>query len=328
VARDPQTDLAIIHIPVGEPLPLIRIGTSSDLMEGERVVAIGNAYGYPHTVTCGFISALHRSVQVNDAQKYYDLIQTNADINPGNSGGPLLNIDGQMIGINVAVRVGAQGIAFAIPVDRAMEVAAKLMGADRLGRVWHGIEGETTADQEYVIKSVQKGSPAEVCGVKSGDVLLGAQDVEVCRQLDLERALIDCKAGDQVTLKIQRNRQPMELQLALASTPTNGPMPSSTDQYWTTLGMRLQPVTDSQMRKLGAPYHGGLRVVALRTDSPAAQQGIREGDVLVGMHKWETISLENVNYILSRPDLRRTGKVKFYVVRGAETLYGHLPLYR
>ena len=94
VAHDPHTDLAVIHIPVKEPLPLMKVGKSSDLMEGERVVAIGNAYGYPHTVTCGFISALKRSVQVSDAQKYYDLIQTDASINPGNSGGPLLNIDG------------------------------------------------------------------------------------------------------------------------------------------------------------------------------------------------------------------------------------------
>ena len=96
-------------------------------MPGETVIAVGNAYGYEHTVTQGIISALHRTVQVSDYQKYADLIQTDASINPGNSGGPLLNIDGDMIGINVAVRVGAQGIGFAIPVDQAMDVAADLL---------------------------------------------------------------------------------------------------------------------------------------------------------------------------------------------------------
>ncbi len=107
-ARDPETDLAIIKIDPKQEIPVVNIGTSSDLMTGETVIAVGNAFGYEHTVTRGIISALHRSVQVNEAQYYDDLIQTDASINPGNSGGPLLNIDGEMIGINVAVRAGAR----------------------------------------------------------------------------------------------------------------------------------------------------------------------------------------------------------------------------
>ena len=120
-------------------LPVIPIGTSSDLMTGESVIAVGNAYGYEHTVTRGIISALHRAVQVSDAQFYDDLIQTDASINPGNSGGPLLNIDGEMIGINVAVRAGAQGIGFAIPVDKVMKVAADLLARRPTTRRWHGM---------------------------------------------------------------------------------------------------------------------------------------------------------------------------------------------
>ena len=111
VAHDPVTDLAIIRIPVRERMPLITIGTSDDLMEGEDVIAVGNAYGYENTVTRGIVSALHRTVQVTDSQQYEDLIQTDASINPGNSGGPLLNIDGEMIGINVAVRVVRKALA-------------------------------------------------------------------------------------------------------------------------------------------------------------------------------------------------------------------------
>ena len=106
VSRDPVADLAVIKIDAPKKLPVITIGTSSDLMVGESVIAVGNAYGYENTVTRGIISALHRSVQVNDTQGYDDLIQVDAAINPGNSGGPLLNIDGEMIGINVAVRAG------------------------------------------------------------------------------------------------------------------------------------------------------------------------------------------------------------------------------
>ena len=143
VANDPKTDLAIIKVPAEVQFPVIRIGTSSDLMPGETVVAVGNAYGYENTVTQGIISALHRTVQVSDYQKYEDLIQTDASINPGNSGGPLLNIDGAMVGINVAVRVGAQGIGFAIPIDEAMEVAADLLACDRVGGVTYGATTRT-----------------------------------------------------------------------------------------------------------------------------------------------------------------------------------------
>ena len=114
IAHDRVTDLAVIKVSINRRLPTIKIGTSRDLMVGEDVIVIGNAFGYENSVTRGIISALHRSVQVNDTQKYYDLIQADASINPGNSGGPLLNIDGHVIGINVAVRVGAQGIGFAI----------------------------------------------------------------------------------------------------------------------------------------------------------------------------------------------------------------------
>ena len=108
-------------------------------MEGESVIALGNAFGYEHTVTRGIISALGRDVQVSDTQTYDDLIQTDASINPGNSGGPLMNVDGEMIGLNVAVRAGAQGIGFAIPVDQVMTVAAQLLSVEQLENKRHGL---------------------------------------------------------------------------------------------------------------------------------------------------------------------------------------------
>ena len=127
IARDAATDLAIIKIETDVPLQTIAIGDSNELEIGETVIAMGNAYGYEHTVTKGIVSALHRTVQASDVQTYVNLIQTDASINPGNSGGPLLNIDGEMIGINAAVRAGAQGIGFAIPVDSALERVADML---------------------------------------------------------------------------------------------------------------------------------------------------------------------------------------------------------
>src|SRR6202040_1196844 len=117
IARSQEADLALLKIDVPRPLPTMPLGTSSDLMVGETVIAIGNAYGYEHTVTVGIISAIKRDVTLNKEVSYKALIQTDASINPGNSGGPLLNINGDLIGVNVAIRAGAQGIWIAIPVD-------------------------------------------------------------------------------------------------------------------------------------------------------------------------------------------------------------------
>ena len=174
VARDLETDLAVIKIDARTPLPVIPFGTSSDLMTGETVIAVGNAYGYEHTVTRGIVSALHRAVQVSDAQFYDDLIQTDASINPGNSGGPLLNIDGEMIGINVAVRAGAQGIGFAIPVDKVTAVAVGLLASCNAGKVRIGMASANDASpssQGMAVGAVEAKSPAAEAGLLAGDVV-------------------------------------------------------------------------------------------------------------------------------------------------------------
>lgn len=325
VSHDPKTDLAIIKIKTPEPLPVITIGTSADLMPGEPVIAVGNAYGYEHTVTRGIVSALHRRVQVSDAQSYSDLIQTDASINPGNSGGPLLNIDGEMIGINVAVRAGAQGIGFAIPVDLAMQVAADLLSVERLNNTWHGVVGEgryLNPGKPFIVSKVEEDSPAAKAELKPGDVIKQAGDQKVTRALDLERALLGHKAGDEVPLVVERNGEKVEINLAVANSPRS--RAGSTDHAWDLIGLKLSPMPNKQFRELQSRYRGGLNVLAVRPDSPAARQGIRRGDVLVGMHIWETVTPENVNYILNRPDFTSIDPVKFYILRGNETLYGHM----
>src|SRR5262245_44653337 len=139
LARDPEQDVALLKIDVDKTLPVIPLGTSSDLMVGETVIAIGNAFGYEHTVSVGVISAIKRDVVLNKEVSYKALIQTDASINPGNSGGPLLNINGELIGVNVAIRAGAQGIAFAIPVDTMLRVSANLISTRSRSGMSHGI---------------------------------------------------------------------------------------------------------------------------------------------------------------------------------------------
>jgi serine protease Do len=325
VSHDPKTDLAIIKIKTAEPLPIIDIGTSSDLMPGETVVAIGNAYGYEHTVTTGIVSALHRRVQVSDAQTYDDLIQTSADINPGNSGGPLLNIEGEMVGINVAVRAGAQGIGFAIPVDMAMKIAAQLMSVERLDNHWHGLVGLENLmkpGKPFIVSRVEENSPAARAQLQPGDVIKEIGSTSVDRTVDIERAFLGRRPGEEVELLIERGNDQITIKLAVASSPRV--RATAADPVWDVLGLKLTPVPDGQFRELNSRYRGGLRVLAVRPDSPAAQQGMRLGDVLVGMHIWETVSIENVNYILKRPDFASLDPLKFYILRGSETLYGHL----
>jgi serine protease Do len=328
IANDPKTDLAVIKIEVKEPLPVIRFGTSCDLMKGEPVIAIGNAYGYEHTVTYGIISALHRNVQVSDEQKYNDLIQSSADINPGNSGGPLVNIDGETIGINVAVRVGAQGIGFAIPIDEALEIAARLMNVEKLEQTSHGIAGKTICEptgRRFVVTAVKGGSPAAKAGLESGDVITAIGDRPVERALDVELAFLGQSTSEEVTIESTRSGLPQSSAIALGQV-TRGLKPALTDRVWNTLGLRLSVMDQAEFLRLGTRYRGGLTVLEVKPGSAAAQQGIRRGDVLVGMHIWETISLENMAYILDREDLSRLDPVVFYIVRGSDTLYGHLQM--
>jgi serine protease Do len=323
VDHDPETDLAVIKIDSPKSLPVIDMGTSSDLMPGETVVAVGNAYGYEHTVTRGIISALHRAVQVSDAQYYDDLIQTDASINPGNSGGPLLNIDGEMIGLNVAVRAGAQGIGFAIPVDKAMDVAAKLLAAENARHVWHGL-ALTAADARSEggprVSAVERNSPAEKAGVRIGDVITAAGDGSVVSRLDFQRALLGRKPGETLDVSVHREGETVEMPLCLADVPDKG-------ETWSLLGLELEGIAEEAFnRRYQARYRGGLMVKAVRPGSPAAAQGIMPGDVLVGMHVWETVSLDNVSYVLKRSDLESFSPVKFFILREGETLYGYLPV--
>jgi serine protease Do len=296
-------------------------------MRGEPVIAVGNAYGYEHTVTRGIISALHRSVQVSDDQKYSDLIQTDASINPGNSGGPLMNIDGQVIGINVAVRVGAQGIGFAIPIDEALEVAARLMSIERLDQATHGIVGKTVYQPEqrtFVVSSVKADSPAAKSGLQPGDTITKIADQPIERALDVELALLGRKVDEDVAIEIERDGQTVSEKLAVARVIRSQLKPALADRIWTSLGLRLAPMDETVFKELGTRYRGGLQVIAVRPEGSAAQQGIKRGDVLVGMHVWETISLENIAYILDREDLAKLDPMTFYIVRGSDTLYGHL----
>ncbi len=327
VAFDASSDLAVIKIRTSHPLSVIRIGTSRDLMPAESVAAVGNAFGYENTVTVGIISALHRDVQVSETQAYDDLIQTDASINPGNSGGPLLNIDGEMIGVNVAVRAGAQGIGFAIPVDAAMEVAARMMSIEKLENNWHGLTLRAgVAGEPLVIRSVAAGSPAQRSGLQPGDTITRVGQVETERKLDIERGLLGLR-GEAAPVEIQRNGERLALELKPARNSRArhiAAKPSSrtrNSRAWEVLGLSLKPEPRLTFTRSNSKYQGGLRIVDVRSGSPAAREGIVTGDILVGMHRWQTASLTDVDYIIDRQDIAQLGEIRFYIYRDNETLF-------
>jgi serine protease Do len=204
-----------------------------------------------------------------------------------------------------------------------MRAAARLLSVERLENNWHGI---VTSDKpgshaELIIESVDKESPGAQVGLKSGDVITAVGKQEIARSLDFERALLGHKPGDELPLVIQRKDQAVKVTLVLAAMHSRPA--ADEDLAWDVLGLRLTPIAATEFKQYQSRYRGGLMIGEVRPASPAARQGLRHGDVLVGMHIWETVNIDNVNYILNRPDFTDLDPVKFYILRGTETLYGH-----
>jgi serine protease Do len=354
ISFDPKHDLAIIKINSPTPLPVAPLGTSTDIMLGETVIAIGNAFGYEHTVTEGIVSAQGRDVEVNEKQGYKNLIQTDASINPGNSGGPLVNMDGEVVGINVAIRAGAQRIGFAIPIDDARVRIAKLLDIERLNYTWHGLVGrdlKTASDKmQLVVQSTKPDSPASSAGLQNGDVVTRVGSQSVSDQADWERSLLGFNAGEKIDVHVLRGGKDTSLSLSLAAIPNapplalrqkpvartvtvaranntdavSAPMNPDEERIWQTLGMRLGPAPASKIQKINNRFNGGMTVTEVRPDSPAAKERIYKGDILCGLHIWQTENLDNVMYVLNHTELSTFGPLKFFVIRDAKTLYGHM----
>lgn len=346
LARDSECDLALLKIDADRPLPTVPLGTTRDLMVGETVVAIGNAYGYEHTVTVGVVSATSRDVSLNKEVSYKALIQTDASINPGNSGGPLLNIHGELIGVNVAIRAGAQGIGFAIPVDTMIRVAGRMMGSrapqgsarNRLGLAVKDeihptpsgtAPGETAALRSVVIDTLEEGSPAARAGLERGDILLAVGDTPLVSTLDLERVLFDRGAGERVALRYRHgsNEKTAELVLESARAPVveQAGNPGG-DSVWQKLGVRLRPVAADAVNRSYPQFRGGLAVTEVRPDSPSDRAGIQRGDILVGLHKFEMLSGDHVQFVLHHPDLPTFQPLKFYIIRSGQLQTGKIQI--
>jgi len=214
VGSDSELDLAVIKIDAGTDLPILKLGDSNSIKVGNWVIAIGNPYGLDHTVTVGVISAKGRPVTI-DGNNYKDLIQTDASINPGNSGGPLLNLNGEVIGINTAINASAQGIGFAISSSTVSQVLDQLLMKGKVVRPWLGVYIQPVTDEiaQYyelaktegvLISAIQEDSPAEKAGLKRGDIILEYNKKAITTAEELQQAVKDTVIGAKVTLLIHR----------------------------------------------------------------------------------------------------------------------------
>lgn len=323
IATDKESDLALVKIDPPKPLPVIPLGTAQDLMLAEKVLAIGNAFGYEHTVTVGSVSALKRDVTLNKEVSYKSLIQTQTPINPGNSGGPLFNRLGEVVGVNVAIRAGAQNIAFAIPVDTMISKAADMLSGKRRCGLKQGLtladKHDRTAEDAplkrwLAVQRVEPGSAAAEAGLKADDVIEGVGDVAVSTSIDFERGFLDRPAKARV--RVKRGAESFEAELACgAGTERASSSTAAADVVWAKVGVKLVPVGANLVQNVDKQLRGGMWVNEIVASGPAAKAGIQKGDILLGLHQWEMLSLDNVQFVITHKDLPTFSPLRAIFIR-------------
>lgn len=292
VAFDRRRDLAVVRILGDGNHKAIPLGRSDDLMIGEQTIAVGNPVGLQNTVTTGIISALHREIRPHTDIALDDLIQTDASINPGNSGGPLLNILGEVIGVNTAVRTDAQNIGFAIPVDQLRDVLPDVLNAERLNKYQLGARISVTEPPRII--DVREGSPAERAGLKPGDVLTTVDNTPIQRGIDFYVELLGKKPGDPLTLKVERDGKTKQAQFTLDPIPRPDGLKLAREK----LGLIVQNIDEKVARRLELRTDAGVMVVGVEPASPAANAGIQPGDVLVYLASYRVRDLDQVGTLL------------------------------
>jgi serine protease Do len=337
VGSDPATDLALLKIDADKELPTLEFGDSDKLNKGDWVLAIGNPFGLDHTVTAGIISAKGRVI---GAGPYDNFLQTDASINPGNSGGPLLNLKGEVIGINSAIVASGQGIGFAIPSNMAEKVIMELKEYQKVRRGWLGVTiqdvDENTAKalglkepKGALVASVKPGDPADRAGLKSGDVIVSVQGEQIESARDLTKTIGRLPPDKEVRLGVWRKGQVRRVELTLGERPSEAEVTEQqrreTPSGPQTLGMKLRPVTDREAEALGLAEAKGLLVVDVQPDSPASEANLRRGDVVLEANGRPVNDVQALEKVLEE-DAREKGVLLLLISRKGQNLFRTIPL--
>jgi len=295
VGRDPKTDLAVIRIGDGkENFPVAPLGDSSQLQVGEWVAAMGSPFGLANTITAGIISAKGRNI---GAGPYDSFIQTDASINPGNSGGPLVNLRGEVIGINSAILSqtgGNLGIGFAIPINLAKEILPDLIKTGKVRRGWLGVSIQRVTpeiakamglerDRGALVSEVIQGSPAEKAGIRSGDVITEYDEKQIEHANDLPILVAQTAVGKNVNVVVQRENKRVPMSVMVGELKEEERVASVPEKE--RLGLSVQTVTPDIARSLGLDQAQGVIVSSVQPGSPAADAGLARGDVILEVNR-------------------------------------------
>ncbi|MGB5993682.1 MAG: DegQ family serine endoprotease [Desulfobacterales bacterium] len=304
VGRDKNTDLALIKIESNHNLPVLGFGDSDALKVGQWVVAIGNPFGLEQTVTAGIVSAKGRVI---GSGPYDDFIQTDASINPGNSGGPLLNMKGEVIGINTAIIAGGQGIGFAIPVNLAKNVIVQLKSTGEVTRGWLGVGIQNISEEvaEYygikekkgvLVTEVFPGDPADLAGIKPKDIILSVNGKAVDSARQLTGMIADISVGDTIQIKINRNGKTRTTDVKIAKREdTKISSRSTQEREQAQLGIQASEITPETARRFNLKDTAGIIVVGVDPESKAAEAGLQMHDIIREINHKNITSVSDFN---------------------------------
>lgn len=329
VGQDIKTDLAVIKIEVNDSLPIATLGDSSKVRIGEWAIAIGNPFSLDKTVTVGVISGIGRSnMGITD---YEDFIQTDASINPGNSGGPLLNLKGEVVGINTAIIGQGRGIGFAIPINMAKNVMAQLILQGKVVRGYLGIIIEPVTSEvaeKYKLKiedgvlisKILENSPAEKGGLKTGDVIIEFNGNKIKDVQELQRITAETNPGEKVPIKIFRNDKEEVIKVEVEE------MPGETTQAlllegskFEKYGISVQELTPELAEKFNLNEVEGVLITDVNSNSPAKDTNLQRGDAILEINKKKIKTLEDFEKAFDK--VKKGEDVLLLIARESQTLY-------
>ncbi|MGH0034453.1 MAG: DegQ family serine endoprotease [Myxococcota bacterium] len=325
VGRDPKTDIALIRVQSDEKLPAIPLGNSSAVRPGDWVVAIGNPFGLEHTVTAGIVSAKHRYIGQGS---YDDFIQTDAAINPGNSGGPLINLKGEVIGINTAINPRANTIGFAVPINMAKQILPQLRARGHVVRGWLGVviqgvtpelaeEFELESSDGALVSKVLPEGPADEAGMKRGDVIVRFDDEPIEDWKDLPRVVAATPIDKEVEVVVVRDGDEEKLTVSVGvleePTVTASATPSTAEEW----GLSVQDLSPELADQLGLDDAKGVLITQVEPGSPADEANLRSRDVIVELDHGEIDDVADLRKRLSEAD----DSVLVLIRRGDATLF-------
>jgi serine protease Do len=334
IGHDDKSDIALLKIDAKHDLAVAPLGNSEDLKVGEWVMAIGNPFGFDHSVTAGIVSAKGRFIPGN----YENFIQTDASINPGNSGGPLIDLRGDVVGVNCAIYThtgSSMGIGFAVPIDLVKEELPQLKSSGKVVRGWLGVyiqkmtpelaESLGMADSRgALVAKVLDGGPAQAAGVKRGDVIVAFDNQDVGDSRELPLMVGRTELGHKGTLKVIRDKQTIELPVTItesheaeiaAAENSEKPEVSAPSQF----GLRVKDLSPELAKELGIDAPGGVVIASVQPGSRADEAGLRPRDVILEVNR---AAVKNLDSYQSAVKTSAKGKIVLLLVkRGDNTIY-------